>query len=445
MLQLIACLACALVPTAAPADEVIDFGVKGGWCWFQDERAIVDGDKLIFGSVASPSGDVNVTTYDLASGESVTVPLHARFQSDDHDAPAFLKLPDGRYLAAYASHGGHGGVEGTDLMRWRISSHPGDATQWEPEQTLPVGASVSYANLYRLSAEGGRIYNFHRGVGFDPNYLVSDDDGRTFRYGGRLFDWPSTAGQGGSGRPYPRYASNGVDTIHVIVTEDHPRNYDNSIYHGFIRGGQVHGSAGEVLSPLSNTDQSTLKPTELTLVYRGDPDSVAWTTEIRLDDEGHPYIAFSVQKGDAQHKDDPRAGGEDLRYFYGRFDGARWHVHEMAHAGTRLYSPEVDYTGLVGLHPADPDVVYLSSNAHPSTGEPLISPADGERHWEIFRGFTTDGGRTWEWSAVTTDSDRDNIRPMVRGLEDGRTVVLWLAGVYRSYTSYDLEVAGRIE
>ncbi len=445
MLQIVSFLACALLAAGEPADEIIDFNVKGGWCWFQDERAIVDGDKLIFGSVASPSGEVNVTTYDISTGQSVTVPLHERFQSDDHDAPVFLKLPDGRYLAAYASHGGHGGVEGTDLMRWRISTHPGDATQWGPEQTLPVGASVSYANLYRLSAEDGRIYNFHRGVGFDPNYLVSDDDGRTFRYGGRLFDWPATPGQGGSGRPYPRYASNGVDTIHLIITEDHPRNFDNSIYHGFICRGQVHGSSGQVIAPLSTTDQSPLKPTDLTLVFQGDPDAVAWTTDIRLDSQGRPYIAFSVQKGDARHKDDTRAGGEDLRYYYGRFDGAQWHVHEMAHAGTRLYAPEVDYTGLVALHPADPDAVYISTNAHPATGQPLTSPADGERHWEIFKGVTADGGRSWQWQALTQDSTCDNIRPIVRPLEGGRTLILWLRGDYSTYTHYDLDVVGRIE
>ena len=445
MFQLLASLACAILTLGAPADDVIDLNVKGGWCWFQDERAIVDGGKLIFGSVASPSGDVNVTTCNLATGETVTVPLHAGFQSDDHDAPAFLKLPDGRYLAAYASHGGAGGVEGTDLMRWRISTRPGDATEWEPEQTLPVGASVSYANLYRLSAENGRIYNFHRGVGFDPNYLVSDDDGRTFRYGGRLFDWPATPGQGGSGRPYPRYASNGVESIHVLVTEDHPRNFDNSIYHGFIRAGKVHRSGGEVIAELSRTAETAPKPVDLTRVFEGGPDQVAWTSDMRLDSEGRPYIAFSVQKGDSGRKGDTTAGGEDLRYYYGRFDGRQWHVHEMAHAGTRLYSPEVDYTGLVALHPVDPDVVYLSTNAHPATGEPLISAADGRRHWEVFRGVTADGGRTWTWRAMTQDSERDNIRPIVRALEDGRTVILWLRGTYESYTRFDLDVVGRIE
>lgn len=50
----------------------------------------------------------------------------------------------------------------------------------------------------------------------------------------------------GAGRPYARYCSNGRDTVHVIVTEDHPRNFDNSIYHGFFRAGLIHRSDGSV-------------------------------------------------------------------------------------------------------------------------------------------------------------------------------------------------------
>ena len=49
----------------------------------------------------------------------------------------------------------------------------------------------------------------------------------------------------GSGRPYLRFATNGRDAIHFITTEDHPRNYDNSIYHGSIKGGTIYGQTDE--------------------------------------------------------------------------------------------------------------------------------------------------------------------------------------------------------
>ena len=100
------------------------------------------------------------------------------------------------------------------------------------------GDVVTYANPIYLSEEK-RLYVFHRGVGLDPNYLVSEDLGRTWRYGGRLF-----IGRDGYS-PYVKYVSNGRDTIHFVGTEDHPRNFTNSLFHGFIRGGLIHSSDGK--------------------------------------------------------------------------------------------------------------------------------------------------------------------------------------------------------
>jgi hypothetical protein len=401
--------------------EFVNFHVRGGWCWFQDERAIIDAGKIVVGSVAPPLGDVNVTTYEVASGRAVTVPLHERLQSDDHDAPALLKLGDGRYLAAYTSH------DADNLMRWRVSLEPGDATRWGPENTLDVGDRVTYANLCRLSAENdgrGRIYNLHRGVGFNPNYLVSDDDGRTFRYGGRLLDWPRDPARRGSGRPYVRYACDGVETIHFITTEDHPRHFDNGIYHGFIRGGGVHRSDGTDVGQLGTTKRTSLKPTDLTCVFRGDARNVAWTVDLRLDSTAKPYAAFSV-----------RDEAKRLHYHHARWDGRAWRANRMAHAGTALYAAEGDYSGLVALDPSDASAAYISTNADPHTGARLP-------HWEIYNGVTRDGGASWSWSALTRDSAHDNIRPIARPVDRDRTVVLWLRGTYRSYTDYELDVVG---
>jgi hypothetical protein len=49
------------------------------------------------------------------------------------------------------------------------------------------GDSVTYANPFRLTAESGRLYLFHRGFALDPNYLVFDDGGANWRYGGHLY------------------------------------------------------------------------------------------------------------------------------------------------------------------------------------------------------------------------------------------------------------------
>ncbi|MBM3852907.1 MAG: hypothetical protein FJ399_07090 [Verrucomicrobia bacterium] len=452
-------VAAPLVSAGAPAAALpppVVLHANGGWCWFQDERAIILNERLYFGSLAGgnrggfAAGDVVVTSLDLRSRQTASFTLHPRFQCDDHDVPALLALPDGRLLATYQSHGQSQGLVGPDLMRWRRTLRPHDISAWTDERTLPVGASVSYSNLFRLPAEGGRILNFHRGLGFNPNYLISTDDGATFSYGGRLLFWPRRpegdprfTGISG-GRPYLKYAQHGPGTIHFVATEDHPSSYDNSLYHAFLRAGELHHSDGRPLGPLSRTSETTIRPTDLTCIFRGDVDHVAWMCDLQVDRDGRPRVVFSVQRGGAagRGKRNNPADGMDLRYHYARWDGAAWQVNEIAHAGSRLYAGEDDYAGLAAIDPQAPDTVFISTNADPVAGTPLISAADGRRHWEIFRGESADHGRTFRWHAVTRDSPADNLRPIVPIWPEaaGRRLVLWLRGTYRKYTDYDLEV-----
>jgi len=447
---LLACFGCAAPQSDRgpyPPQSFITLNDNAGWCWFQDPRVIVDGDKLIASTVSDDAGprgearkgNVELAVLDLNTLQSERVVLHEKLEDDDHNAAALYVRPDGRYLAVYGKHN-------TDrLMRWRVSTKPGDATAWQPEQTLDVGRGYTYQNLFALADEPGRVYNFHRGVGFNPNYAISTDNGQTFTYGGRLLSWDTdkTNGLGGGGRPYLRYASNGEDAIHFIATEDHPRNYDNSVYHGFIRKGAIFRSDGERVAELSTTRKGNASPTDLTRVYQGGPDNVAWTVDLELDDKGLPVALISVQVGDADVARDSKAGGEDLRYIYARFDGQRWHSHPLAYAGSRLYAPEVDYSGLGAIDPNDTDVVYISTDADPTTGEPLISSADNQRHYEIFKGITTDHGETWQWTAITANSTVDNIRPSVPDWKDG-TALLWLRGTFRTFRDYDTKLVGLI-
>ncbi len=409
----------------APQEPVV-LNDNGGWCWFQDERVIVVGDLLVTGSVATKrgtggdrrAGNIEVAAYDLKTNapHGVAV-LNERLESDDHNVPAFLVRPDGRLLAVYARHG-------TDhLVRFRISTRPGDPLEWEPERQLDRKTSVTYSNLFRLAAENhgkGRIYNFYRGEGWNPNFVISDDDGKTWTYGGRLVKF--------SGRPYLKYASNGRDEVHFVTTEHHPRNYDNSIYHGFVRRGVVHASDG---TPIKNLSEGPIVPSDATRVFAGDRDRVAWPIDLHLDAEGRPRIGYSVQMNE-----DPR----DLRYRFARWDGSRWNDHAMGRAGSALYLRESDYSGLIALHPDDPATVFIAADVHPVTGDPLVSKADGRRHYEIFRGRSPDRGASWRWSPITKDSTADNIRPIVPRWKPERTILLWLRGEYLTYTDYDLDV-----
>ncbi len=177
-----------------------------------------------------------------------------------------------------------------------------------------------------------------------------------------------------------------------------------------------------------------------TRVFAGDARNVAWPQDLEIDEGGLPFVAFSVQKDSAGL---PRGeGGQDHRYWLGRRNGDEWETREIAFAGSRLYAGEDDYTGGLALTPGDPSVLYLSTNADPISGQPLMSARDGRRHWEIFRGTSGDHGRSWDFEPVTRDSTVDNIRPIVPGGRRGHGIVLWLRGTYRAYTDYELEVVG---
>jgi hypothetical protein len=422
-------------PTDYVAGRLVELNDNGAWSWFMDERAIVDGGKLVVGSVRAVGnyrsgrddpnwGNVEVAVHDIASGATRRAVIHQHFEQDDHDNPAFLALPDGQYLAVYSKHS-------FERKVYSRISEPGNPLAWGPAYTFETpgedrpafgGDNVTYSNLFRMS--NGRIFNFYRGFDHDPNYMFSDDRGRTWTYGGRLL-----RGRDGYS-PYLKYAFDGEDTVHFVATEDHPRNYNNSIFHGFVRDGRVHLSDGTPRGVLSDTTDTKIAAWDLTRVFQGDPDNVGWVIDLELDREKRPYVAFSVQK---DGRGLPRGqGGGDHRYYQGRWDGSAWHVHEMAHAGTRLYPGEDDYTGLVALDPNDPDVVYIATNADPLTGLPLVSAADRKRHYELFRGTSRDSGKTWQWEPITANSTVDNLRPIVPKWDDPRTALVWMRGTYRN-------------
>ncbi len=424
--------------------EVIVFNDDGAWSWFEDERAIVHGGRLIIGSVAAGGsdpqrrGDIEVVTYDLASGRKTLSELHDKLLTkagayDDHNSPALLARPDGRVLAVYAMH------HAENRFYCRLSSAQG----WQPEKFfVPSEKSrITYSNLHWLARENGgrgRLYDFYRGLddSFKPSYAYSDDGGETWISGNVYIDVPAKVRH----RPYVKYASNGQDTVHMFYTEAHPRNFDNSTYHVFYRGGNLHKSDGTAIAKLS---EGLKEPAQGTRIFQGDPNNVAWVSDIHLDGSGNPYVAYSVQKDSAGLPS--KQGGEDHRYRYARWTAGKWRDAEIAYAGSRLYAGEDDYTGNIALDPDDPNTVYISTNADPATGKPLISRSDGQRHYEIFRGVTADGGATFAWTPLTRDSAFDNIRPIVPKWDKNNLALVWLRGKYRAYTDYELKVVGIIQ
>ena len=406
-----------------------------GYCWFEEPRALFVGDTLIVGNVASgwadpnKKGDIEAIAYDSKTRQTTVTELHDRLELDDHDSPAFVRRPDGRLLTLYAKHGTE------NHFYYRVSS-PGSLSTWDNERTfVPTAATkLTYSNLFLLTSEANRIYDFYRGLddSYKPSFAYSDDAGETWKSGNVVINVPSTEKH----RPYVRYASNGLDSIHLLYTEAHPRDYDNSLYHVSYRQGSLYRSDGTLVHSLA---QGLTSPSEGSRIYQGDPDHVAWGMDLKLDQVGRPVALYSVQVGSAGLP--TGQGGDDIRYRYARWDGSTWHDSALAYGGSKLYSGEDDYSGLAVVDASDTNVVFISTNADPLTGKPLLSAGDGLRHHELFRGETTDGGQTWQWTPVTHDSTLDNLRPIVPPPGPaGQRALLWLRGKYRAYTDYQQEL-----
>jgi hypothetical protein len=442
----------AFAASLRAADDIpkkfITFNDNGAWCWYQDERVVIDpaNNTMLISSVAcsdgadgkARSGDIDLTVYQFATGQIEHIVLHAGLQpQDDHNAAALLIRPDGRYLAVYTRH------NQDRITFYRISERPHDASAWRAEQTFDwsphhaaarSNSKVTYSNLFYLSAED-RTYNFARAINDDPSFLVSKDQGDTWTYGGKLLTEPKLGYVNG----YTKYASNGSDRIDFVTTDHHPRDFNNSIYHGYVKGGKLFKSDGTVVDQdlLGNTGHPQSELTKIfaaNSVFGGETMTHAWTMDIHISPDGKPCALVSCRANDIPEK----TNFNDHRFFYCRFDGSAWKAWPLAKAGARLWNAEEDYTGLAALDPNDLNTVYVSSTIDPRTNDSL-------KFHEIFKGITADAGQTWKWTSVTENSATDNLRPIVPISPNGNFALLWFRGEMSRSQHYNCQVVGWVK
>lgn len=422
-------LACMVFTShaAAQSDSIREFVKDAAWCWFQDERAVVDTvrQKLVIGST-NAKASVDVTIYDLASGTIESKKTFAKLDGpDDHNAPGLLVGPDGRYLAMWAHH--------YDKYATHYSLH--DGSQWSAEKAfdwsgIPGGTNytIAYSNVYFLSSLR-RMFVFARANERAPNFLYSDDSGRTWTFGGQL----TTNGSSTYNKGYYKYWSNGVDRIDMVFTEQHPRDTTTSIYHGYIQGGKTYATDG-TLADADIYERASIPTFKAFTKVFADSTQLggvllrrAWQSDLVRHPDGTIAILFEARADNAI---------ADHRNLYARWDGTRWTTTYLGKAGGPMYASEEDYTGLGALSPDDPDHIYLSSPYDPGNDASVA----GKR--EIWRGQTTDHGATWTWKAVTAKSTLDNFRPIVPKWSPGKEALLWFRGTYTSAQNFSTNVVG---
>ncbi len=444
---LAASIAAVLTGLPVRAAEPRVLAPDGAWTWYNDPRALYHNGLLYFGYVRSNDARSVLSAYDPRTGVATVQWASGWTQRDDHDNPALLPLRDGRLLALYARHGTTKSFE----YRWSTTTNPASAADWTAEQVFTnTSASVTYCNPFQLADEGGRVYQFTRNLNFNPTFVWSDDAGTNWSTPQLLIRTG-----GGGVRPYMKYASDRTNRVDFLYTDGHPRDVTNSLYHLYYEGGALRQTDGTFLKALADAPLLHDSGERGAVIYAystaetNDPNAHipggrAWCWEIAHPPGGEPVCVFTVQRDQVMGANwyDDR-----IYYYYARWTGAGWQKRFIAHAGRPLYQNEDDYAGGIALDPHDPAVVYLSSNAadpfdlSQTTNVPLRTDA----RYEIWRGVTADGGLTFAWEPVTTNSAKDNLRPYVPQGRPGNRSLVWFRGVYTTYTSFRTEVVGLLE
>lgn len=398
----------------------------GAWTWFNRPRAIyvesTNFNRTYFGVVNTGSSGANnallkVGYYDHDDDSFAVFPLTSGLgERDDHDNPALYFRPsDERFFASYSKH--------NDTHRRRlISTNSEDISAWGSESTSQpdgAGGKYTYANLCHLSSEGvsGRLYDFYR-FQIDATssstwrYTTSDDGGDTWSASTELF---RSSGHGTNVDPYGVFASNGTDRFDCFFTDKHPNQGNQVLCHFFYNGSFKQSDGTDMGAPPFDF-------TDATLVHDARAGSdLVWVVDAAVVDAAldgtTPAVLYTVY---------PDGAEDDVRLYYGRWNGVAWDTQEVVATGTNLIQPADGnfYPGGAAFNHEDPDVIYV--------------PVDVNGVKEIQEWTRSSGG----WSKtedVTSGSAVDNFRPYVPvgGGDNAKVHLLWMGnGPYTHWTDY---------
>ncbi len=426
---------CALAVVTARAQKTVT--TEGAWCWFADPRALhyqneagtIDASWIGYIDV---HGAIRATQMDFLTGRQSEVLVRSYFQPDDHNNPTFLVLPDERVLIIYSRH--------TDepAFYYRVSKVAGDITTLGDEKKIVTANNTTYPSPFILSDDPTHFYLCWRGINWHPTVaritLPDDNDDVTVDWG------PYQMVQSTGARPYAKYYSNGKDKLYMTYTTGHPDNEQpNWIYFNVIsiNADSATGECNPTLEDINGTQLSTISDgafnvsktssymTSYPLTVVDAPSSYRdWVWQIALDEEERPRIAMvRITSGKDQHE-----------YYYARWTGSEWALTDVCDGGAKFHSSATEYcySGGMALDQQDPSTLYVSK---PTTG------TYGSVH-EIWKYTISDEGVIESEEQVTTNSQKNNVRPFVLPNSQGSPLRLaWMNGDYYYWmvkTSYPL-------
>lgn len=413
-------------PATSFESSIKTFTEDGAWCWFSNPRAIYYSENEIITGWVKKDGSVEVASLNIETNKKEFENIFPQMQFDDHNNPAFTVLPDGNVFAMYTWHSTKKGVVSNTTTNGSDVKSFGEKVVFKPKtdellERFPR-ETYTYANPYVLKEENNRLFAFGRWTGFKPNLIISDDNGKTWNEKYVVItDVPFTPGN----RPYVNYYSDGKSKIHLVFTDGHPEvEPTNSVYYCYYEKGSFWKVDGTKICDLS---ELPFQVSDASIVYKANKTTGrAWIADIGVKDN-KPVILYSRHPEKTDH-----------RYHYSWYNSVNeiWEDHEICKAGqwfpqTQEGKTEREsyYMGNLILHPANPGIVYLSRQVN--------------KRFEIEKFVTSDEGKTWESTPITSESTYDQVRPYVPRNQPGnaKTVVMWMENKkYIHYTDYDTSI-----
>ncbi len=317
-------------------------------------------------------------------------------QVDTHCGPSVLvRSSDHKIVLAVAPH---------DLAHLYIavSTNAEDITAWGSSTDIHStlgGTSYTYANLFQLSGESGKIHLFYRDYvsGTSTGSLghsTSTDGGATWAAQDVIYSVSGKASY---------WAISSDDTARIdIVTTDGSAGDGNvaSVYHFYYTGGSYYKSAGTLI-----TAGLPLGVASITKIYDSATSGSARALYDTLTNGGNPVSVWASYN--------VAGSGSPSNYWYASCSSGVWTVNVIDSTGS---VPDVFAEGGVAIDATAPTRVFVSKKT--------------SSVWQMFTYDTADAGATWTAVQKTTDSllrptDAYNLRP-----RSPRNAVSTLSGVW---------------
>lgn len=425
LLALLALLGLQMHPRAA--DIVTK---EGAWCWFADPRALHYAnenktiDVTLLGYI-DVHGQIKATQIDWLTGKRTEVLIRGAFETDDHDNPTFLVLPDGRIMIFYSYHS-------MSTMFYRVSKRPGDISCLGPEKQMSFDYKTTYPSPFILSDDPDHIWICWRGgENWHPTIarttLPDANDDVEIVYG------PKQMVQSTGARPYAKYQSNGKDQIYLTYTTGHPDNeMPNWVYFSKvdINGGDpvLKDIGGEPLKRIADGPFNVTKTEKYKTDY---PQTIIdapayhrdWVWQIARDSDGRPVVLFvRIDNMRTTHT-----------YYYTRWTGTEWRETEIGYAGHAFHknwsNRERCYSAGMALDPDSTGIVYVSLPTKDGA-------VDADGVYELWKYVIDDNGEITSKVQLTAGSEKNNVRPYVLPGSAGTPLRLaWMSGDYYFWAS----------